>query len=356
MAVRATAILHGRPIPQVARRSRSRPVSRCGRRVPPDVRASVDATSKVGARTGGDARRVPVLIVPGFLSSASEYEGMADALRRFDASVDVFVVPLKTKDWYPTLVGGNFRAILDAVDRAATEALRASGSPPEETRLRVVGHSAGGWLARTWLGSSPYLGRTYGGARKTRVLLTLGTPHYSLERYPFGRAPEKLFVDAEAEASFARENKRRSADASATRGAESPWTASRAAESTLALTNFRYPGAFEAGVRYVSVCGCGVVGATPRRWVADALGLEREAERATLASVGAGVSYAASCGACDGVDGDGVTPLRSAMLIGAKELVLTGVTHKPKPGETDDAWYGAPRVVRRWAPELLDDE
>ena len=148
---------------------------------------------------------MPVLIIPGFLSSASEYEGMADALRRFDASADVSVVPLETKDWYPTLAGGDFRAILDKVDRAATEALRASGSPPEGKTLRVVGHSAGGWLARTWLGSSPYMGRVYGGAKKTRVLLTLGTPHYSLERYPFGRVSEKLFADPEARAGFERE-------------------------------------------------------------------------------------------------------------------------------------------------------
>ena len=321
---------------------------------------------------------MPVLLIPGFLSSASEYEGMADALRRFDASADVFVVPLETKDWYPTLLGGDFRAILDKVDRAATEALRASGSPPEGKTLRVVGHSAGGWLARTWLGSSPYMGRVYGGAKKTRVLLTLGTPHYSLERYPFGRVSEKLFADAEARAGFEREavqvfsqRKRLDDDDDDDARAESPWTASRAAESTLALTNFRYPGAFEAGVRYVSVCGRGVVGATPRRWVAESLrftekrftdGNEASGNAnarlrapATLASVGAGVSYAASCGSCDGVDGDGVTPLRSAMLRGATEIVLEGVTHKAKPtnDESGDAWYGAAPVVRTWAPELF---
>ena len=312
---------------------------------------------------------MPVLLIPGFLASASEYEGMADALRRFDASADVFVVPLETKDWYPTLLGGDFRAILDKVDRAATEALRASGSPPEGKTLRVVGHSAGGWLARTWLGSSPYMGRVYGGAKKTRVLLTLGTPHYSLERYPFGRVSEKLFADAEARADFEREavfsqRKRLDDDDDEDARAESPWTASRAAESTLALTNFRYPGAFEAGVRYVSVCGRGVVGATPRRWVAESLrftekrftdGNETSGNAnarlrapATLASVGAGVSYAASCGSCDGVDGDGVTPLRSAMLRGATEIVLEGVTHKAKPtnDESGDAWYGAAPVVR----------
>ena len=319
---------------------------------------------------------MPVLIIPGFLSSDDEYEGMADALRRFDASADVFVVPLETKDWYPTLLGGDFRAILDKVDRAATEALRASGSPPEGKTLRVVGHSAGGWLARTWLGSSPYMGRVYGGAKKTRVLLTLGTPHYSLERYPFGRVSEKLFADAEARADFEREavqvfsQRKRLDDDDDDARAESPWTASRAAESTLALTNFRYPGAFEAGVRYVSVCGRGVVGATPRRWVAESLrftekrftdgneasgNAARLRAPATLASVGAGVSYAASCGLCDGVDGDGVTPLRSAMLRGATEIVLEGVTHKAKPtnDESGDAWYGAAPVVRTWAPELF---
>ncbi len=320
---------------------------------------------------------MPVLIIPGFLSSASEYEGMADALRRFDASADVSVVPLETKDWYPTLAGGDFRAILDKVDRAATEALRASGSPPEGKTLRVVGHSAGGWLARTWLGSSPYMGRVYGGAKKTRVLLTLGTPHYSLERYPFGRVSEKLFADPEARAGFEREavlfsqrtkkKKLDDDDEDDDARAESPWTASRAAESTLALTNFRYPGAFEAGVRYVSVCGRGVVGATPRRFlrtVAESTSRRftdgneafvSEGAPATLASVGAGVSYAASCGSCDGVDGDGVTPLRSAMLRGATEIVLEGVTHKAKPtrDESGDAWYGAAPVVRTWAPELF---
>jgi hypothetical protein len=120
-----------------------------------------------------------------------------------------------------------------------------------------------------------------------------------------------------------------------------------------------------------------VVGSTPRRWLARTLGLEKndqkEKEKETnarfFASVGAGVSYAASCGSCDGVDGDGVTPLLSAMLAGGGELVLEGVTHKPKPKvfsfhsrlsddeneneNDDDAWYGAPRVVQEWAREVF---
>ena len=106
MAVRATASLQGRPAPPGTRRSGSRAASRCGGRAPPVVRASVDTNPREEARVAGDARRVPVLIIPGFLSTASEYEGMADALRRFDASADVSIVPLRAADWYPTLAGG----------------------------------------------------------------------------------------------------------------------------------------------------------------------------------------------------------------------------------------------------------
>jgi hypothetical protein len=44
------------------------------------------------------------------------------------------------------------------------------------------------------MGDAPYgkHGKTYGGAARVRTLLTLGTPHYSLEKYPFGRIPENL--------------------------------------------------------------------------------------------------------------------------------------------------------------------
>jgi hypothetical protein len=85
----------------------------------------------------------------------------------------------------------------------------------------------------------------YGGARKTTLLLTLGTPHYSLERYPFGRVPEKLFDDDDAGVGRLEDEKKNLKNKRA--DDDTPWTASRAAQSTLALTNFRYPGAFEAG-------------------------------------------------------------------------------------------------------------
>lgn len=307
---------------------------------------------------------MPVLLIPGFLSSASEYEGMADALRRFDASADVFVVPLERKDWYPTLLGGDFRAILDKVDRAATEALRASGSPPEGKTLRVVGHSAGGWLARTWLGRAPYSGgKRYRGVDRCDVLLTLGTPHYSLEAYPFGRIEERRAGDgldedlADVDADDARADDTWTQDDTWTPESDDmwtqddTWTPERARGSTLALTNFRYPGAFERGVRYVSVCGAGEIGAD-----FDLLALLRGgaggAKKDALRSMFAGVSYEASTGSSPrGVDGDGVTPIARALLDGSETLVLDGVAHQPG-GEDDAPWYGSPGVVEKWAPLL----
>lgn len=48
--------------------------------------------------------------------------------------------------------------------------------------------SAGGWLARLALGSQPYDGKVFGLSPLVHTLVTLGTPHESMEAYPFGRA------------------------------------------------------------------------------------------------------------------------------------------------------------------------
>ena len=65
------------------------------------------------------------------------------------------------------------------------------------------------------------------------------------------------------------------------------------------------------------------------------------------------VDYRAACG--DGcVVGDGVTPLATAQLPGAENLVLPGAWHapqtRPAPGEM---WYGDAGMVERWWHYLL---
>lgn len=131
-------------------------------------KAEKDAERK--ERKGG-----PVLIVPGFLSGADKYLGMADELRRLDVFDAVAIVPLTAADWYPTLAGGDFRDIMDKIEAAARRFPSSSSSSSSSPgKLLVVGHSAGGWLARCWMGSQPYSGGVvYAGGSRVDTLLTL---------------------------------------------------------------------------------------------------------------------------------------------------------------------------------------
>ena len=259
---------------------------------PSRVFRASSANANPGSSSAGDDRAGPALIIPGFLSSASKYAGMAESLersRRFDT---VRVVPLRAAEWYPTLAGGAVGAILDKIDA---------------------------------------------GADRVAALITLGTPPYSLEAYPFGRVPERR--DGDGELAFDRST-----------GASPPpphptWTPERAEGSTLALTNLRYPGAHEPGVRYVAACGVGTRGADLSRLRLGGAGC------VNLSSVSAGVSYRASCGSAD-VDGDGVTPVQTALLEGATRVVMDGVAHEPGARKI---WYGSPEAVARWAPALLGE-
>ena len=304
-------------------------------------------SSPQAAGTAEENKKNLVLIIPGFLSSADKYEEMAGSLRKYPNFSDVAIVPLTTSDWYPTLAGGDFSDILNTIDEAANDLLTKTNENKIE-KLHIVGHSAGGWLARCWLGSEPYQGKVYAGAVKTQTLLTLGTPHYSLELYPFGRIPEKL--NDEVKEDYGGDDSSSSSSSSSSQDEyNSVWTATRGKQSTVALTNFRYPGCFEKnkGVRYVSVCGSGVVGSS--------LKIQNLKKKDFLTRAGAGVSYAATCGECD-VDGDSVTPVVSSILQGSDELILPGVTHNPPDGGNgtkNESWYGSDDVIERWVDKLL---
>jgi len=153
-----------------------------------------------------DDRHLHVIILPGFLiaSSSPTYvklkaacAGYLDArgVRRY--SVDV--VNMSTFDWLKiALLGLDFGQYLD---RAAAQVQTCgNGDCPAATDTVLVGHSAGGWVGRLLIGLGgaagdeiSYNGRRYPGLRnKVKRLITLGTPRYSLERYPFGRVKERV--------------------------------------------------------------------------------------------------------------------------------------------------------------------
>lgn len=301
----------------------------------PDIEP--DTTETTPTTSGRDARAV--VLVPGFLSDARAYEDVAVALERSvrratGARVVVSVARVSLADWAPTLAGGDFARVVDKIDACVREASAKVGGGK---KVCVVAHSAGGWLTRLYLGSEPYCGRVYAGERFVDVVVTLGAPHASMEKYPFGRIAERR------------------------RGEDESTLTEDARGSSLAYANLKYPGAFYESVRYVNVVG-DVVAGSPSFDVIGALCDDddddvdergasfferlRERLRERWSAYVVGVSYAANCGD-PSTRGDGVCPVATALsLDGAENVILPGVYHGKNIG---DPWYGSPDVVDAWS-------
>ncbi|MEL7314873.1 MAG: lipase [Cyanobacteria bacterium J06559_3] len=229
---------------------------------------------------------LPTVIIPGYLAGAAPYQGLeADLNQR---GLWTTTVPLTRRSWLPTVGGRSVQPILMAIATTVTQAQATTGSD----RVNLVGHSAGGWLARIYLGDRPYdvhapdRERTnrWSGHKHVNTLLTLGTPHVSQER----------------------------------------WT-----RRNLDFVNQTYPGAFHDSVNYVCVAGKAVLGQRWRTWFTYN-------------------SYQLTAGKGD-CWGDGITPITAAHLAGAQNIVLDNVYHSPQPAI---AWYGSPSVVEQWAKYL----
>ena len=230
---------------------------------------------------------LPTVIIPGYLAGAGPYRGLEADLQ--GRGVWAKTVPLTQASWLPTFGGRSVQPILQAIAHTVEQALAVTGSD----RVNLVGHSAGGWIARIYLGDRPYdvhakdrdRPNVWSGHKRVNTLLTLGTPHISQER----------------------------------------WT-----RLNLDFVNDTYPGAYQSQVNYVCVAGKAVFGQRWRTWF-------------TYNSY----KLTAGAGACWG---DGITPITAAHLAEANNIVLEQVYHSPKPGI---AWYGSPTVVDQWLPYLL---
>ncbi|GAB5357287.1 hypothetical protein AAMO2058_000361400 [Amorphochlora amoebiformis] len=263
---------------------------------------------RVGLNPGGSDRgggRDPVLILPGFLSGKEAYRDLEANLHKRDIKCEI--LDISPAEWWPTLAGGSFDFYLIKLNETVTRMRQDLG---EGARVQLLGHSAGGWLARLYMGPNRYNGRIYNGSDYVSQLVTLGTPHYSQELYPFGRVSEK-------------------------RTGEDPTLLNeKAMGSSLWFTNANYPGAYHPNVRYISVCGRSVRG---REW---RLGVP------TSEAVAHG-SYKANCGSGDRW-GDGVTDVETALLEGSEHIVLEGCYHNPS-----EKWYGSDDFIDEWVKYLL---
>jgi triacylglycerol esterase/lipase EstA (alpha/beta hydrolase family) len=230
---------------------------------------------------------LPTVILPGYLESADVYLPLQQALTALGTSTTT--VPLRKRDWLPTLGGRSMIPILRQLDRTVKAALVDNRAQ----QINLIGHSAGGWISRIYIGAVPYTihgdvnadAGLWDAKAKIANLITLGTPHISGER----------------------------------------WT-----RKNLDFVNDNYPGATYSDLQYICVAGKSIFGAKKLgQWLAYS-------------------SYEMTCGRGD-VWGDGITPIEAAHLQGAKNITIEGVKHSPR---TSGIWYGSPEVRSQWIEYL----
>lgn len=230
---------------------------------------------------------LPTVILPGFFAGALDYLALAESLQHL--GFPTVVVPLRVRDWVPTVGGRSMVPILLKLDKTVKQVLLDYNT----SQINLIGHSAGGWIARIYLGEKAYnihkdvtesagLWHAY---PYVSTLVTLGTPHVSQER----------------------------------------WT-----KRNLDFVKINYPGAFYPEVKYVCVAGKAIYG-------------ERRSEKWLAYN-----SYKLTCGEGN-CWGDGITPVESAHLQGAINLTLDGVLHSPRRIGT---WYGSSEVMQSWVQYL----
>ncbi|ERM94765.1 hypothetical protein AMTRI_Chr03g50350 [Amborella trichopoda] len=273
----------------------------------------------------------PAVILPGLGNNSNDYKALAHTLE--DKGIATVVAKVSRVDWLRNAAGlldANYwrgtlrpRPVLDwyleRVDKAVHEAKQLA----EGEYLSLIGHSAGGWLARVYLEEF--------GQSQVSLLLTLGTPH---------TAPPK--------------------------------GVSGVIDQTRGLLDYvdRYcaKAVYTPDLKYVCIAGRHIQGARlfgkSGRTQETLLAMKVEAKTAvinedmsvstspTIRARFIGQGYKQVCGRAN-VWGDGVVPEISAHLEGALNITLEGVYHSPV-GSDDEIrpWYGSASIVEKWVHHL----
>jgi hypothetical protein len=250
-----------------------------------------------GWRESFDRLAPTVLILGGFLTAPPVYGRLVARLRARGAA-GVVVANVWTPDWLLATARGP-AAIATRCGRALLEAGRLAAEVSEAAPVLVVGHSAGGLIARILTAPEPVAGRRFGAAGRIGAIITLGTPHRLSAGQGIGRQLENRIAGV--------------ADAAAPGTLHSP------------------------RIGYVSVASRLVDG--------DPAGTGRE--RAAYLLYRSIVGRAA----IGGVAGDGLVPVSSALLPGSREVILDGALHGPGAG---GPWYGSDEALDVWWPVAVE--
>jgi pimeloyl-ACP methyl ester carboxylesterase len=229
-----------------------------------------------------------IIIVGGYNSVWPAYLGLARHLEDL-TGLRAVGVPIMPWHWWSAHRAEDASNILQKLGETVIWARRKY----QAERFILVGHSAGGVLARLYLCDKPVWGQVYAGVQHVRAVITLGSPHCS----------EK--------------------------GSETGWFVTDQA-------NRLAPGTRHDNVQYWAVAGRFVRGCPSGNY------RERRAFRTYGFFGGKGDAW-----------GDGIVPLGCAGLDGANSAILPGVAHSRK---LDRNWYGGSKgIIRRWWPQELND-
>jgi hypothetical protein len=313
-----------------------------------DALSSQSLTTKVTKELANLPNLKAAILVPGFLTGAAEFQPLVEELNL--RGIPTIAVQFPNWHWIPCLGGRSMRPMLERIDHTVRHVAASGGDvtkvptfeysiadcigdfrdnpggvmqvggsaevdlypvvnprgkfplPIEDAKGRValIGHSAGGWIARAYLSDRSYGGKVYKGHDMVHSLITLGSPH--------GDAPGPAFKGVEW---VNREN-------------------------------------IPSNVRALAVAGSGFRGDSSGQLTQNAY------------------SFCCNLGSDGkGYDGDGITPIHSALAMeGAETLVLSGrVTHFPwsetfggdifapdlaKVHKEDKTWYGSGAALDQW--------
>jgi pimeloyl-ACP methyl ester carboxylesterase len=222
------------------------------------------------------------IIVGGYGSLWLAYLKMARDLESM-TGLQTIGVPLMPWDWWKATRLEDATSILQKLEETVDWARRKFLAD----RFVLVGHSAGGVIARLYLCEQPVWDHIYSGAQHVTTVITLGSPHCC------------------------------------DKGPDTGWYLSSEA-------NRLVPGTPYAGrVQYRAVAGQYLLGREHGSY------RERRAFHTYRFFGGDGGTW-----------GDGLVPVACAHLRGAETLILDGVAHSSRVGR---GWYGgSPAVIRRW--------
>ena len=285
---------------------------------------------------------VKLLILPGFGNESADYflqatpvGSLVTSLQKRGWKADqIHVLPCQRTDWLQVFARGIwdidfwraqapptrpfFAWYLERIATSIQEMIVDNdntnndddNNDDDDTKIVLVGHSAGGWLARAALGflAQNCQDDTINNSNKCipldRILgiVTLGAPHQS---------PPPEIMDV-------------------TRGA-------------LRITNEQFPGAFyhDNNLFYITAIG-------------NAIGGVKQEKRESIFAPRCPADFAYSsyeqvCGNGN-TDGDGVVPISAAHLDNAIQLNLQGIFHSINKPEQ---WYGSDAVLDLWHDDMI---